>query len=169
MIISALRNIVVLIQRFIDWLYIPFKKLIPEETFRYTVCGGSNTMLDIFLYFVCYHFILNNNVLQIGSIAISPHIAAFIIVFPITFSTGFLLSRYITFTESKRRKRIQLFRYGLTVLICIFLNYILLKLFVEYYKIYPTPSKILTSVIVIIYSYISNKYYTFTTETSKDK
>ena len=27
---------------FIDFFYPPFKKIMPEQTFRYAVCGGSN-------------------------------------------------------------------------------------------------------------------------------
>ncbi|OFY30792.1 MAG: phenylalanine 4-monooxygenase [Bacteroidetes bacterium RIFOXYA12_FULL_35_11] len=156
-----------IIEAVIDWLYIPFRKLIPQQTFRYALCGGSNTVLDIFLYFLTYNFILKKQVFNLGFIAISPHIASFLIVFPITFITGFMLSKYITFTESQIRGRIQLFRYGVTVFVCILLNYFLLKLFVEFFLFYPTPSKMLTAGIVVVYSYLSNKYYTF--KIKKDK
>ena len=111
------------------WLYFPiFQKFIPAHTFRYAVCGGCNTILDIFLYFVNlqFRFTKKDHPFQ-DLFSISPHIAAFLIVFPITFSTGFVLSKYITFTESYLRGRIQLFRYGVTVLVCIVLNYVFLK------------------------------------------
>lgn len=158
---KRLRTIRDLIEQVIDWFYIPFKKIIPLQTFRYAACGGSNTALDIFLYFICYNFVLHKHIIDIGFISISPHIAAFMIVFPITFLTGFILSKYITFQESELRGRIQLFRYGLTVLGAILLNYILLKFFVEFCHIYPTPSKMITALIVILYSYLSNMHYTF--------
>lgn len=159
-----LRDIKNLIKGFIDWLHIPFRNLIPLETFRYGVSGGVNTSLDIFLYFVTYNYILKKNVLYLPFIAIKPHIAAFLMVFPVTFSSGFLLSKYITFSESMLRGRVQLIRYGITVSVCIILNYIFLKIFVEYFGIYPTLSKILTTFIVVIYSYFSQKYFTFKTE-----
>jgi putative flippase GtrA len=149
----------------INWFYPPFKKYIPEETFRYAVCGGSNTVLDIFLYFISYNYILRKHILDLKIIAISPHIASFMIVFPVTFTTGFILSKYITFSHSELEGRIQLFRYGLTVFVCILLNYIFLKLFVDYFGFYPTLSKILTTGIVIIYSYFSQKHFTFKTAT----
>jgi len=164
--VEKIRNFRDTIRRFIDWLYIPFEKYLPIETFRYGISGGFNTSLDIFLYFITYNFILKKKILYLSFIAIKPHIAAFLIVFPITFSTGFLLSKYITFTGSEIRGRIQLFRYGVTVLVCIILNYILLKFFVEYCGLFPTPSKILTTGIVVIYSYFSQKYFTFKTERS---
>lgn len=150
----------------INWLYKPFKKFIPAETFRYAVCGGANTSFDIFLYFINYNFILQKRMVETKFFTISPHIAAFFMAFTITFPTGFFLSKYITFSQSELKGRIQLFRYGVTVLVCILLNYIFLKLFVEYCGWYPTLSKIVTTIIVVIYSYFSQKYFTFRTNVS---
>jgi len=161
-IMNHIRN---LINHIIQWVYIPFKKLIPHETFRYAVTGGANTTLDIFLYFICYNFVLNKQIVNLGFVSISPHIAAFLIVFPITFVTGFLLAKYITFTSSPIKGRTQLFRYAFTVAGAILLNYILLKIFVEYMYIWPTVAKIITTVIVVIYSYIMQRYFTFKTGT----
>ena len=164
--LEKLRRIRNTIRDVIDWLYsyLPFQNYVSLETFRYGVSGGLNTALDIFLYFITYNFILDKQVVDLGIISISPYIASFMMVFPITFTTGFMLSKYITFRHSELHGRIQLLRYGLTVLVCIFLNYILLKFFVEVCHLYPTPSKILTTGVVIIYSYISQKYYTFKAE-----
>lgn len=148
----------------IEWFYKPFNKIIPEQTFKYGFCGGGNTVLDIILYFIFYNFILQKQEIDLSIIVISAHIGAFLLTFPITFITGFLLSKYITFTESEIKGRVQLLRYGLTVGGSILLNYIFLKLFVEYFNIYPTPSKILTTGIVIIFSYFSQKYFTFKIE-----
>jgi putative flippase GtrA len=150
-----------LIEGIIDWFYPFFRNIIPKETFRYGFTGGSNTALDIFLYYITYNFILNKQIVHLGFVAISPHIASFIIVFPITFTTGFLLSKYITFTGSQLHGRVQLVRYGVTVFICIILNYIFLKVFVDFFGIYPTVSKLLTTVVVTIFSYFSQKYFTF--------
>ena len=163
---EKLRNIRNLIRDQIDWFYnhLPVNRFMPLETFRYGVSGGVNTSLDIFLYFLTYNFILKKKIVYLKIISISPYIASFLIVFPVTFTTGFLLSKYITFSSSELHGRIQLFRYGLTVLVCIFLNYVLLKLFVEFCGLYPTPSKILTTGVVVIYSYFSQKYFTFKTE-----
>jgi putative flippase GtrA len=159
------RTIKNLIISIIDWFYPFFSRYIPKVTFRYAFCGGSNTAFDIFLYFIFYNFILRKQIVDLGFIAISPHIASFLIVFPITFSTGFLLGKYITFTSSNLRGRIQLFRYGITVSVSILLNYIFLKVFVDVCGFYPTPSKMLTTLLVIIYSYISQKYFTFRVRT----
>lgn len=144
-------------------LHRPFRSLLPQETFRYAATGGLNTLFDIVLYFIFYNFILDKKVVDLGFIAISPHIAAFLFVFPITFATGFLLAKYVTFTASAIKGRTQLYRYGLSVAGSILLNYVLLKFFVEYLHIWPTVSKIITTVIVVAYSYIAQRHYTFKT------
>jgi putative flippase GtrA len=159
-----LKTIQYYINQVIDWVYPFFRGFIPKETFKYAFCGGSNTMFDIVLYFITYNFILAKSNLDLYFVTLSPHIAAFLMVFPVTFSSGFLLSKYITFTQSQLKGRIQLFRYGLTVLVSIGLNYVLLKLFVDVCKFYPTPSKLLTTGIVVFYSYFSQRHFTFRKE-----
>lgn len=161
--IQLLKNIQTSLLRIIDWFYFPFLHFIPQEIFRYAVTGGANTVLDLFLYFIFYRFVLDMQVVELGFVAISPHIAAFLLVFPITFTTGFILAKYITFTSSELVGRIQLFRYGVTVAGSIFLNYIFLKLFVEYFGMYATPSKGITTVIVVVYSYVLQRYFSFKT------
>lgn len=152
-----------LIVSVIDWFYQPFQKLISIETFRYGATGGLNTIFDIFLYFVFYNFVFQKQVVDLGLFSMSPHIAAFVFVFPITFSTGFLLAKFITFTASIMRGRVQLFRYGVSVGGSILLNYFFLKLFVEYFGCYATVAKVFTTIIVVVYSYVVQKHYTFKT------
>ena len=152
----------------IDFFYPPFKKVMDIKTFRYLACGGGNTVLDIFIYFISYNFILDKNIVHLPFIAVSPHIAAFIISFSITFPLGFFLMRNIVFTGSYLRGRIQFIRYLMLVLVCILLNYIFIKLFVEHFGIYPTVAKILTTGIIITFSYITQRNFTFKTETVKN-
>jgi putative flippase GtrA len=161
--ISLARKIRNIIIALIDWFYSPFSRFIPLETFRYGATGGLNTMFDIFLYFVFYNFVLDKEIIDLKYISISPHIAAFLFVFPITFTTGFLLAKYVTFTQSILRGKIQLFRYGLSVTGSILLNYLFLKFFVEVVGLWATVSKILTTFFVVIYSYFIQKHFTFRT------
>ncbi|HCE57170.1 MAG TPA: phenylalanine 4-monooxygenase [Prolixibacteraceae bacterium] len=161
--VQLLRNIRNKIIRLIDWFYFPVFRFIPNEVFRYAFTGGINTALDLFLYFIIYRYILDMQIVDLGFLAISAHIAAFLIVFPVTFSTGFILAKYVTFSASELRGRIQLFRYGVTVFGSIMLNYVFLKLFVEYFGWFATFSKAITTVIVVIYSYISQRYFSFKT------
>lgn len=146
----------------IDFFYPPFRKFMDLQTFRYAASGGSNTLFDIVLYFITYNFILHKQIVHAGGLAISPHIAAFMLTFPVTFVTGFLLARYVVFPESSgTRKRIQVTKYLMIVFVCIFLNYGFLKLFVDVLGWWPLPSKLATTVFVVAFSYISQKKFAF--------
>lgn len=157
MLLSA-RNIILTI---IDFVHVPFARWIDKQTFRYLACGGGNTVLDILIYFLSYNFVLRRLPVQAGPVVIAPHIAAFMMSFSISFPLGFALSKYVVFTESKLKGRIQLFRYALLVGMCILLNYFFIKLFVEWFGWYPTPSKTLTTAIVAVFSYVSQRNFTF--------
>lgn len=160
---SLVKHIRELIINVIDYFYSPFQKIIPLETFRYAATGGFNTALDIMLYFICYNFVIDKRVIDLHIVSVSPHIAAFLIVFPITFFTGFLFAKFITFTSSPIRGRTQLIRYMISVSGSIFLNYIFLKILVEFVGLWPTMSKIITTCIVVVYSYFTQKFFTFKT------
>lgn len=148
----------------------------PLQTFRYAACGGGNTLLNIFLYFILYNYILTQKylpgyitydapnkqqVLHIAALSLTTHIAAYFIAFLITFPIGFYLSMYVVFPGATMRRRVQLFRYLLVVLICIGLNYGFLKLFVDVFKWYPTPSLMLTAVLVVLFSYVAQRSFSF--------
>src|SRR5258708_34300345 len=85
---------------FIDFFYPPFRKIMPIQTFRYAACGGANTLLDIFIFFISYNYILHKQVLYLGVIAFKPHIAAFIMSFMASFPTAFLVMLHVLFTAS---------------------------------------------------------------------
>ncbi|MBO7082269.1 MAG: GtrA family protein [Bacteroidales bacterium] len=145
----------------IDFFYPPFKRFMPLELFRYGCCGGLNLLLEWVLYYVFYHFVFRGEVFDLGFIAFTPHIAAFVFKFPITFLTGFWMARHISFSGSSLRGRTQIVRYLLVTVVNILINYLGLKLFVEVFLWWPTVSYAIISVICVTFSYLSNKYYSF--------
>lgn len=151
-----------LLIRLVDWLYItPFKRLVSRDIFAYGLCGGANMALDTLWYFVIYHYIVAERFIDLGVVVVSPHIASLIVVFPITFFTGFWLNRNVAFRATEYKIRGQLIRYALSVLGSIALNYLCMKLFVEHLYIWPTPSKMLTTAVSVVYSFLAAKYFTF--------
>ncbi len=153
--------------RLVDMLYIkPLHSLISHNMFAYGLCGASNMVLDTLWYFVIYHYIIAERFIDLSFVVVSPHIASLILVFPITFFTGFWLNRNIAFRVTEFSSRRQLIRYALSVIGSMLINYACMKLFVEQLNIWPTPSKILTTIISVAYSYLIGKYYTFSTSNS---
>ena len=164
-----MQKIAQFITKIVDFFYPPFEKFLSKEIFRYAACGGGNMVLDWVLYFLIYNFVIGHELIYIplcivhcpSSICLTPHIATLCIVFPITLLTGFWLNKYITFTHSTLRGRNQLLRYISIVALNLAINYFGLKLCVEILYWYPTPSKILITIVTVIVSFFGQKYYTF--------
>ncbi len=159
------------ITAFIDFFHFPFLKFIPSETFRYLFCGVSTILVDLFVYYISYHFVfLGTNIvlpnfLNISfiteSITITPKIASLGISMVASFIWGFALNKYVVFTESVTKGRIQLFRYSLIVGTCIFLNFVLMKYAFNVMDVMPTVKRLLISMVVAVYSYIIQRKFTF--------
>lgn len=156
------------ITRALDRLYVgPVAALMPRELFRYAACGGvTYLVLDPVLYALVYNFVVGHRYFDLGWVVLSPHIAAMIVVFPITLFCGFWLNRNVAFRKSAGEAFAastggQLFRYLVTVGGSILLTYGGLKLFVEVCGLWPTPAKVLTTCLTTLYSFLAGKFFTF--------
>jgi hypothetical protein len=145
----------------IDFFYPPFRRVMNLQTFRYAASGGGNMLLGFLSYFISYRYALNEKDFHFGFYAFKAHIAALFVSFIITFPIGFFMSKYIVFSDSKIKWNIQLFRYFMICMFNLLLNYILLKIFVERFHIYPVLAQIMTTSIVIIFSYLAQRHFSF--------
>lgn len=141
--------------------YPPLKHIIPPQLFLYATTGATNTLFDWILYFTSYNFILKKENLHTGFFTLSPHIAALAITFPITLISGFLLQKYVTFSASTLRGKTQISRYIMVVILNLAINILGLKILVEGCKLYPTPSKMIVTLLCITISYLLQKKFTF--------
>ena len=153
----------------IDFFYPPFRKLLNLQTFRYAAAGAGNTLLGFLVYFISYKFILNEQQLDFGFYAFKAHIAALFISFCITFPIGFFMAKYVVFSDSRMKGRIQLFRYFMTCMFNLMLNYILLKILVEKAHVYAVFAQVLTTSIVILFSYLANRHFSFRVHNTEEE
>ena len=151
------------IRTIIDFFYPPFEKYMPLQFFRYGLIGSVNLLFDWFLYFLIYNLILHHEMLNLGIVTLSSHIAAMTIKIPVVLLSGFLLQKYVTYSSSNLRAGIQLFRYTTVFFINLIINYIGLKILVDNLDFWPTPSNMIVSILTIFISYFSQKHYTFKT------
>lgn len=155
-------SLATLITKAIDLFYVkPLRKLLPQQVFRYLACGAITAALDAVWYYIIYHYIVCEQIIDLGFVAISPHIAALCVVFPITFLTGFWLNRNVAFKVTHLSTLPQLAKYALTVVGSILLNYACMKFLVDVCGLWATPSKMATTVICAIYSFLAGRYFTF--------
>ncbi|MBP5318756.1 MAG: GtrA family protein [Paludibacteraceae bacterium] len=146
---------------FIDFFYPPFRKWLNIEWYHYLACGCLNALQDWVVYSFFYNIVLQRQIVDLGFFAFEPHTAALLLVTPITFFVGFSFSKYITFRGSKIETWQQLLRYALILLVNFVVSWGCIKLLVEHFGLYPTPSKMITTVITTLISFTLQKYYSF--------
>ncbi|WP_316840322.1 GtrA family protein [Pedobacter gandavensis] len=151
--------------KLIDFFYPPFSKYISLHTFRYIASGGTTFVAGIVIYYIAYNWILQQQDVHLDfpmlPKLITAPVAALCIESVITFFIGFTLNKYLVFTKSTLKGRIQLFRYASVVATNILINYALLKVLVEAFGFYPTVSKIIISLLLAVFSYFSQKHFSF--------
>lgn len=145
----------------IDFFYPPFRRLMPLQTFRYAACGGGNTVLGLTLYFILVKLIFAHDNVDMGIMVFKPHNAALFIASCTTFFCGFLLMKFVVFTSSVLRGRIQFFRYFLSFFTNLIINYFLLKLFVEIFHLDAFLSQVITTIFIVTFSYFTQKHFSF--------
>jgi len=148
----------------IDFFYPPFRRIVGLQTFRYAASGGANTVLGFAVYFICYMYLLKGENLDLGFFAFKSHTAALFISFLITFPFGFFLMKYVVFNNSNMPGRIQLFRYFMIYLFNLALNFIILKIQVEQLQFNAIFAQIITTAIIVFFSYVAQRYFTFKVE-----
>lgn len=149
------------ILQIIDWFYPPFRFLFSKQVFRYGVCGSFSTFYDICLFYFFLHYVFKEQDINLVIMQFAPYTASFFSSFILSFPVGFLLNRYVVFPSSMNTKNVQLFRYLFVVVCNILFNYLFLKILVEYFHWYATLSKIIITFVLIIFSFIMQRKFTF--------
>lgn len=162
-----IHNVRDLILPLIDFFYPPFRKLMNLQTFRYAASGGANMVLGLVVYYVSFRWILHGEMLDLGFTALKGHSAALFMSFCVSFPVGFFLMKYVVFTESNIKSRVQLFRYFMIFSFNLVLNYLLLKICVEDLYIYPPLAQTMTTGVVVVFSYFATRHFSFKTAQSE--
>lgn len=151
-----------LILAIIDFFYPPFKKFISLHNFRYLATGGSTFALGNIIYYIAFKFLFQTDEVDVWFFALKRETAALAVDFAVVIPVSFILNKYVVFTHSQIKGRIQLFRFINLQFINILLNYVLhVKLFVDILQIYPTVSRVIVSILIAAFSYIYQHYFTF--------
>ena len=145
----------------IDFFYPPFRKIMPLQTFRYAACGGGNTVAGFLLFTGVFHLIAKQKDVDFGFIAFKSYSFALFCSSAMVFIIGFLLNKYIVFTASNLKGRIQLFRYFLAAMSSLCINYVVLNGLIIYVHLHPVLAQIIATAIVVTISFFMQQYFTF--------
>lgn len=155
----------------------------PLQTFRYAACGGGNMVLGFLVFTAIFHLLANLSTINLGFIefvisdvkigeatvlmvksnafAFKAHSFALSCSSTVVFIVGFLLNKYVVFTSSNLKGRIQLFRYFLSTVSSFCINYFLLNALVIYLHIYPVLAQVIVTAVVVTISFFMQQYFTF--------
>ena len=156
-------KLVKLIHSFLDFFYPLFKRFFDRSTFYYAVCGASNLILNWILFFIFYNYLFKkkNWELPLLNYTLSAHTFTAFLCFIISFSIGFTLLKYVVFTKSQLKGTTQLFRYATSAAITGFTSWILLKLLIESFHLFPSIANLVSSCIVVVISYLLQRKFSF--------
>ena len=152
-----------------DFFYPLFKKFMDKQTYYYAVCGGCNTVLSWVLFElffrVLFHKANTTFDFEFHGEAVNFTVTAYtysaFLCFIISITIGFLLNKYVVFTESALKGHHQLMRYGISAMISFLVSWILLKVFIEGFNFYPFFANIASTFFVVIISYMLQRKFTF--------
>ena len=152
-----------IIRAFLDLFYPLVSRIFDKTTYYYAVAGSTNLVLGWALFWVLDHWIINRKTVELPFFEHPVHsysvIAAICGVFSFLF--GFLMMRYVVFTESQLKGRVQFFRYGLSALISATVNWILIKLMVDTFAWNASLCNVFASVVVVTISYFLQRKFSF--------
>lgn len=147
--------------RLIDLIYPLFSRWISLQTYRYLAFGSINAGLGVVFYFIIFNYILHQQAILWFGITISAPVATQVIESVVFCISGFFTNKYLVFSESNLKGRIQLFRYVSVYVLNFFLNIGMIKVLVETFFWYPTIAKAIATLSIAVLSYISSKKFSF--------
>ena len=146
---------------FIDFFHPPFKKYISLHNFRYLVTGGTTFVLGNVVYYLAFYHLFKTEEVDVLFFTLKRGIAAYAVDFAIVIPFSFLINRYVVFTHSEVRGRVQLFRFMNLQFINILLNIFLYKFFADILQVYPTVARFVVGFLIAGFSYLYQHYFTF--------
>ncbi|MEN9743222.1 MAG: hypothetical protein RLZZ65_1027 [Bacteroidota bacterium] len=136
-----------------------------KQTYYYAACGGGNLVLSWILFFVFYQYLFAKRLFQFDLAQIHYIVSAYtlssMLCFVLAFLIGFLLNKYVVFTESKLNSGTQLLRYAMSAVLTWVGNYLLLKTFIEGFGFFPSVANMLSSGAMVVVAYLMQRYFTF--------
>ncbi len=152
-----------IIRAFLDFFYPIVSRIFDKTTYYYAVAGSTNLVLGWVLFWVLDHWVIHSKTVELPLFKHPVHsytvIAAVCGV--VSFLFGFLMMRYVVFTESQIKGRIQFFRYGLSALISATVNWLLIKLMVDTFAWNASLCNVFASLVVVTISYFLQRKFSF--------
>ncbi|MFT6850627.1 MAG: putative flippase GtrA [Sphingobacteriales bacterium] len=138
-----------------------FRRFAEIKLIRYFFTAGMATVVDFATYFVFFQWVFKKENVPVFGLVLSGPIAALVISYSVGLIVNFTLTKILVFNDSDLRTRTQFLRYLLVAFVTFWANYFVLKALIEYLDIYPTPSRMISAILVAFLSFSFHKVFTF--------
>ncbi len=116
------------------------------QIFKFGIVGGIATIIDFIIYYICYN-----------SIGLDPLIAN-IIAFSISVIYNFYASvKWVFDVDNEKNKKVIFVEFIVLAIVGLVISELLLYLFIDKLNIHKMISKILATVIVMIFNFVTRK------------
>ena len=128
-----------------------------EQFFKYCVVGTSSALIDLGGLYLLVEY-ANFSVIPAATIS-----------FLVAVVNGYAFNRIWTFKSKASNYQKQFVTFLLVALVGLALNTLFMFLFVEQIRIWYMFAKVLTSILVLGWSFLANRYWTFETTLGGEK
>ncbi len=116
------------------------------QIFKFGIVGGIATIIDFIIYYICYN-----------SIGLDPLIAN-IIAFSISVIYNFYASvKWVFDVDNEKNKKVIFVEFIVLAIVGLVISELLLYIFINKLNIHKMISKILATIIVMIFNFITRK------------
>lgn len=125
------------------------KKILDRKVIKFLIVWITSTIVDIAFLYIFYE-----------KIWLSLYISIFL-SFLLSVINWFLLNKFWTFEDKSKSYKSQFFKFFIASSIWLLITFVLMYLFVEIFSIYYIYAKLLTTLVVVVWNYNINKFWTF--------
>lgn len=138
-----------------------FRRFAEVKLIRYFFTAGTATLVDFATYFIFFQWVFKKADVPVFGLVLSGPIAALVISYSVGLVVNFILTKILVFNDSDLRTRVQFARYLMVAFVTFWANYFVLKALIELLNIYPTPSRMISAILVAFLSFSFHKVFTF--------
>ncbi|MBS1520601.1 MAG: GtrA family protein [Bacteroidetes bacterium] len=136
-------------------------KLVKNQVFRFIFSAGIGFLVDISVFYLFYHNLLNQQTYQIFFFTVRNSSLSLAISFFSGVVVNFLITKFLVFNESRSKSSKQFIRFVSVAIIGFFANLAIVKFLIQDMGIYPPYARVMAALSLFFASYFIHKIFSF--------
>lgn len=136
-------------------------KLVKNQVFRFVFSAGVGFLVDISVFYLFYHNLLNQQTYQLLSFTVRNSSLSLAISFFSGVVVNFLITKFLVFHESQSKSSKQFIRFISVAIIGFFANLAVVKFLIQDMGVYPPYARVMAALSLFFASYFIHKVFSF--------